>query len=99
MVTIAWVASVRRVLEPTLALEVKFDSHSAFSPSLMGGISDGGAAGSKVLFAKLAGCFSITGSGAAVSPPGEKRPHPADPSTSVPRVTQSRWDKREGKAA
>ena len=71
---------------------------SRFVASLMGGISDGGAAGSKVRFAKLAGCFSIAGSDAAVSPPGEKRPHPAEPSTSVPRVTQSRLDKRQGKA-
>ena len=29
------------VRDPTLALDVKFDSHSAFSPSLNGGISDG----------------------------------------------------------
>src|SRR5712691_13045463 len=100
MVTVAWVASDCRDSPPTLALDRKLDSHSAFSPEARGGISAGGAAGSNVRFAKATGCLLIVGAGVSPSCRSDDDfRHRNQPKISIPRNTQSTIKPRKGNIA
>src|SRR5712691_4982445 len=100
MVTVAWVASDCRDSPPTLALDRKLDSHSAFSPRARGGISAGGAAGSNVRFAKAAGCLLIAGTESSLGCRLDERSrHLSQPKISNPSITQSKIKRRKGDTA
>src|SRR5579884_85941 len=88
IVTSACVASTLCVLPVTLASDVKLDSHSAFSPSLRGGISEGGEFGSNVRWANITACLTISGFAAAVGRNEEEPPHPSTPTMEAPNNTK-----------
>src|SRR5947209_3881446 len=100
MVTVACVASVCRVRPPTLALDRKLESHSAFSPGGRGGIWAGGVAGSNVRFAKATGFLVIVGTGASLSCHRDERSrHLNQPKISTHSNTQSIIERRESNTA
>ena len=74
MVTTACVGSTILELPPTFALERKFESHSACSPSPSGGMSGGGFAGSKVRSLKFTGAFVTVGLAGSLNCPGDVHP-------------------------
>src|ERR1700704_1202629 len=94
-VTGACVAPDCRDSPPTLALDRKLDSHSAFSPKAKGGISAGGAAGSNVRFAKAAGCLLIVGTESSLGCRCDERSrHLSQPKISTPSNTPSKIKRR-----
>src|SRR4029077_4774196 len=66
-VTVACVASDRRDSPATLARDTKLESQAAISPGTRGGMSAGGALGSKVWFATTTGCLLMVGARAFLS--------------------------------
>src|SRR5262245_84046 len=64
---------------PTLASEMKFESHSASSPWPRAGISAGGLAGSNKRRKKTTGCFSMIGAAGAGGLAGEIARHASQP--------------------
>src|SRR6266478_2840797 len=100
MVTVACVVSVCRDSPRTLALDRKWESHSALSPEAKGGISAGGVSGSNVRLAKATGCLSIVGTGASPSGRRDEKPrHASQPRISTPSNTQNTIKLREGNTA
>src|ERR1700675_3251001 len=98
-VRVACVASVWRVCPATVALDKKSETHAAYSPSVRGGISDGGWAGSKVRLVKLTGCLLIVTAGGSSVGRLHERDHQLSNPGSAASNTEGAMNRREGNVA